>query len=45
LTKVIIQNLRIGVKISDVYKKAKQFVADNLSALEMPKSLGFGVIN
>ncbi len=33
LTKVVIQNLRIGVKISDVYKKAKQFVTDNLSSL------------
>jgi nucleosome binding factor SPN SPT16 subunit len=26
LSKVVIQNLRIGVKICDVYKKAKQFV-------------------
>ncbi len=33
LSKVIIQNLRIGVKICDVYKKAKQFVSENLPNL------------
>lgn len=43
LSKVIIQNLRIGVKISDVYRKARQFIQDSLPGLEIPKSFGFGV--
>lgn len=43
LSKVIIQNLRIGVKLCDVYKKAKQFVSDNLPNLECPKNFGFGI--
>jgi len=44
LEKIIIQNLRVGVTISEVYKKAKQFVSEHLGVLNMPKSLGFGVI-
>lgn len=43
LAKVIIQNLRPGVKICDVYKKARQFMHDTLPNLEAPKSFGYGM--
>jgi nucleosome binding factor SPN SPT16 subunit len=43
LFKVIIQNLRVGVKICDVYKKARQFMGDNLSSVEIPKNFGNGM--
>lgn len=43
LVKVIIQNLRPGVKICDVYKKARQFMVDTLPSFEAPKSFGFGM--
>lgn len=43
LFKIITQNLRVGVKLSEVYKKAKMFVQEHLKGLEMPKSLGFGI--
>ena len=43
LSKIVTQNLKAGVKLSDVYKKAKMFVEEHLKGLEMPKSLGFGI--
>ncbi len=43
LVKVIIQNLRPGVKISEVYKKARQFMQDTLPGIEPPKSFGYGM--
>jgi nucleosome binding factor SPN SPT16 subunit len=43
LVKVIVQNLRPGVKVCDVFKKAKQFMQDTLPAIEVPKSFGFGM--
>jgi len=33
LVKVITQNLRPGVKICDVYKKARQFMQDTIPSL------------
>ena len=42
LQKVIIQNLRPGVRINQIYKKAEQFLKDNLPSVEVPKSFGFG---
>ena len=44
LSKIIIQNLRVGVKILELYKRANQFVSEHLSDLNMPKTFGFGVI-
>lgn len=41
--KVIIQNLRPSVKISDVYKKARQFMQDTLPNIEIPKHFGYGM--
>ena len=43
LLKVITQNLRPGVKICDVYKKARQFMQDTLPHLEVPKTFGYGM--
>jgi nucleosome binding factor SPN SPT16 subunit len=43
LAKVITQNLRAGVKICDVYKKARQFMQDTLPSLEVPKNFGYGM--
>ena len=43
LFKVITQNLRPGVRICDVYKKAKQFLQDTLPNVEVPKSFGYGM--
>jgi Xaa-Pro aminopeptidase len=43
LVKVITQNLRPGVKICDVYKKARQFMQDTIPSLEVPKSFGYGM--
>jgi Xaa-Pro aminopeptidase len=43
LVKVIIQNLRPGVRICDVYKKARQFMQDTLPSFEVPKSFGYGM--
>lgn len=41
--KVINQNLRVGVKINDVYKKARQFMQDTLPTIEVPKNFGYGM--
>lgn len=43
LFKVITQNLRPGVRICDVYKKAKQFLQDTLPNVEVPKNFGYGM--
>ncbi len=42
LSKIVTQNLKVGVKLSDVYKRAKMFVEEHLK-VDMPKSLGFGI--
>lgn len=43
LMKVITQNLRVGVKISAVYIKARQFILDTLPMVDPPSSFGHGV--
>lgn len=43
LAKVIQQNLRPGVAIQSIYKKAAEFVGEHLPGVEVPKSFGFGV--
>ena len=43
LIKILTQNLRGGVKISDVYKKARQYMQDSLKAVDVPKNFGYGV--
>lgn len=42
LVKVIQQNLRPGVAIQSIYKKAAEFVAEHFPGSEVPKSFGFG---
>lgn len=44
LTRILTQNLRVGVKISDVYKKARLFMQDSLPKIEVPKTFGYGVL-
>ena len=41
--KVIKDNLRPGVAIQLIYKKAAEFVQEQLPGVEVPKSFGFGV--
>ena len=43
LAKVIQQNLRPGVSIQSIYKKAAEFVGEHLPGVEVPKSFGFGI--
>ena len=43
LTKILTGNLREGIKISDVYKKAKQFMQDSLKNIDVPKNFGYGM--
>ena len=43
LSKILTQNLRVGVKISEVYKKAKMFMVDNIKNVEVPKNFGYGM--
>lgn len=43
LAKVIQQNLRPGVAIQSIYRKAAEFVGEHLPGVEVPKSFGFGV--
>jgi nucleosome binding factor SPN SPT16 subunit len=43
LSRILTQNLRAGVKISDVYKKARMFMQDSLKSIEVPKNFGYGV--
>lgn len=43
LTKILTQNLKVGVKISDVYKKARLFMQDSLKSIDVPKNFGYGV--
>ncbi len=42
LSKVIIHNLKPKAKLSEVYGKAREFMKDNLSMVDVPKTFGFG---
>ena len=43
LTKILTSNLRTGIKISDVYKKARMYMQDSLKNIEVPKNFGYGM--
>ena len=43
LTKILTSNLRNGIKISDVYKKARMYTQDSLKNIEVPKNFGYGM--
>lgn len=44
LIKLLTLNLKVGVKISDIYKKAKLYMQDSLKNIEVPKNFGYGVL-
>lgn len=44
LSKIVTHNLKAGIKISDVYKKARLFMQDSLKNIQVPKNFGYGVI-
>ena len=44
LTEILTKNLKVGVKISDVYKSARRYMQDKLKDIKVPKNFGFGVI-
>lgn len=43
LSKIVTHNLKAGIKISDVYKKARLFMQDSLKNIQVPKNFGYGM--